>query len=204
MSLWTDAILTTKGLNLQAKLLSSGEPFEITKVTGGSGKVEVDQLPEQTAVSQKKQTLTIQKVSYSEDKKSAVMSVLLSNIGLATGYSLAQVGIYANDPDEGEILYAIMQANDDGETIPAASEKTYSVQFDITLHFDNAATVNVTIDPAGLVTFDAISDLMGVEVVPYGTTKPIEDRRENTFYFMITKSSTIVISDNLAIKEAGE
>lgn len=202
MSLWIDAVLTANGLALQSKLLS-GTPFVITKITGGSGKVDTALLPEQTAVSNEKQTFSIQGVSYSKDKKSAVIGALLANGAVTTGYSLTQVGIFANDPDEGEILYAILQSEDAGETIPAASDKTYSLQFDVTLNFSNATVVNVTIDPAGLVTKDTIDSLMSVEVVPYGETRPIEYRRENTFYFVITGSQTIVISDNMAIKEGG-
>ena len=36
---------------------------------------------------------------------------MLENLGLQQSYNLCQVGFYAEDPDEGEILFCLAQAS---------------------------------------------------------------------------------------------
>lgn len=71
----------------------SGETIVITAVKSGTGKVSVDVLAKQTEVVDEKQNGTIQSI---KNKGNAIsVSVLFENSGLAKGYTMNQIGIYA-------------------------------------------------------------------------------------------------------------
>ena len=115
MASWSNATITAKGYALQAKLLST-DALVITRVVAGSGRVTAGQLVNQTTVSGEKQNLSVESLSY-DSKGNAIIKTSLNNKGLTSGYTCHQIGIYASDPDEGEILYAIAQEASAGEDI---------------------------------------------------------------------------------------
>lgn len=154
MALWANATITNKGYALQAKLLST-DALEITRVVSGSGRAIAGHLINQTDVSDIQQTLAVESLSY-DDKGNAKLRVLLSNKGLSATYTCNQIGIYANDPDEGEILYAIAQEATAGQTIPSIIEQPYGYDcgWVFTLTFSNSENVSVTIDPTNALTIE--------------------------------------------------
>ena len=150
MNTWANAVITTKGLSLLSKLVA-GNTLTITKAVTGSGTVAVGTLQNQTAVSDIKQTLTFSEVTYPSDGKCA-LTCSLSNDSLTTGYTANQVGIYATDPDEGEILFFIAQATA-GTVIPSKTEMPgYSAEWTFYFQYGQADSVSVTVDPAAAVT----------------------------------------------------
>ncbi|WP_270433318.1 phage baseplate protein [Anaerostipes hominis (ex Lee et al. 2021)] len=147
MDIWENASLTEKGADLQNKLIN-GETLEITKVKTGAGKVSAMYLRQQTEVANPVQELTIQPATIVDDN--IIIPVLLDNIGLTESYELWQVGFYAEDPDEGEILYCIAQAAK-GKDIPTEQESPgYSIVWNF--HFKNSEEnpFELSITPAGL------------------------------------------------------
>ena len=151
MSTWKNATPTVKGYALQGKLLSSGT-LNITKVKTGSGRVNTDELVNQTDVTNAVQELAIEALTY-QNNGSALLQVLLDNYTLENGYDLNQIGIYADDPDEGEILYLIAQA-DEAEQIPSKTEQPtgYTCEWSFYLSFGASAGINVTITPNAFLT----------------------------------------------------
>ena len=151
MSKWISTP-TQKGLALQSKLLST-DKLEITRVVSGTGKVSTGQLSAQTAVSDIKQELTVESLTYGEDGK-GLLRVRIDNFSLQTGYSMNQIGIYANDPDEGEILYIIAQVTDVAEPIPSITEQPtgFTCNWSFHLVFSDSSNISVTISPDAFIT----------------------------------------------------
>ena len=151
MNTWSNAVITTKGVALLAKLIA-GNTLTITKAQSGSGSVAVSQLVSQTAVTSPQQTLTFRTVSYPETGKAA-LPVYLTNENLATGYTATQIGIFAQDPDDGEILFFIAQAaSGSGTNIPSSSEMTaFTAEWTFYFQYGDADSVTVTVDPANSV-----------------------------------------------------
>lgn len=144
-------VMTNKGLALLAKM-AAGELLEITSVRSGSGTVSSELLKEQTFLTVPKQEIAVKNISYTSDSE-CVLALSLSNAGLETGYTLKQIGIFANDPDEGEILYCIYQ-DDNGVNHSIPSERIvpgYTADWNCYLKFDQATTVNVSVDPANTI-----------------------------------------------------
>lgn len=141
MATWSDAKLTEKGRALQEKL-TAGEILTITKVLTGAGKVSVPELHKQTEVAQPRQSINLEPVEMLDEGK-AKLPVLLTNHGVAEAYTAHQIGVYASDPDKGEILYCIVQ-DEDGEWIPAADmADNFTVSWELEVGYGNASGINI-------------------------------------------------------------
>lgn len=153
MSSWSNVTVTTKGYALQSKLIANGDVLDITKVVSGSGRVTAGQLVNQTEVSNPVQMLQLEALKYDSVNEYASIKVLLSNLELQNGYTLNQIGIYAADPDEGEILYALAQV-DVGESVPSitAQPSGFTCEWDFRLKFTNLGNVQITIDSDSFLT----------------------------------------------------
>jgi len=148
-NIWENAVITNKGVELQAQILAGGN-IPITAIRTGSGTVPVSQLNDQMELSNVKQTCLFQPIMVNGN--TAIIPVILANAGLAEGYTLRQVGFYARDMDGEEILFALAQ-NSEPRYIPSEAEMpNYSLTWNF--HFGLSNNVNLIIesDPAGLVT----------------------------------------------------
>lgn len=153
MNIWENAVVTKKGFSLQSKLIA-GNTLNITKAVVGAGSVSPVLLQDQTAVTEPKQTIeTFPSITYPEEGKCAV-TLRIVNDDLTKGYTAMQIGFYAMDPDEGEILYFIAQASTGtGTAIPAKTEMTdFAAEFTFYFQYGQADNVTVVVDPAGAVT----------------------------------------------------
>ncbi|MBR3999973.1 MAG: hypothetical protein IKI93_16705 [Clostridia bacterium] len=151
MNPWANSVITQKGLALQAKLIA-GTQLTITRAVTGTGYVTPGLLQQQTAVGGEKQELTFGEVTYPEEGKCA-LKCRLKNEGLTVGYTAMQVGVYATDPDEGEILYFITQAESNkGTEVPSETESPgFSAEWNFYFQFGHADGVDVTVDPSNTV-----------------------------------------------------
>lgn len=164
MNIWQNAVVTDKGLALLAKL-TEGHTLNITTAKTGAGTVIPGTLQKQTEVADAKQTLAFRPASYPEEGKCAI-PCYLTNDELATSYTANQVGIYAEDPDEGEILFFIAQASDgNGTIIPSETEmRGYSAEWTFYFQYGQADGVNVTVDPSNTVTQSGMENYIANEI----------------------------------------
>lgn len=152
MNLWENTVLTDQGKALQAKLIK-GQTLKIRRVTTGAGKVPVVDLRQQTRVTEGGYDITLQPARTEGD--STILSVLLENRGLKESYELWQVGFYAEDPDEGEILFCLAQASQ-AKNIPSETESPgFSITWDFYFNTSNTVPFEVVLNSAGLVNIEA-------------------------------------------------
>ena len=151
MNIWESTVLTDKGTALQAKLVD-GQTLQITRVMTGAVKVPVVNLRQQKSVTGGGKEITLQPCRIEGDQM--VVPVLLENKEMEKGYDLWQVGIYAQDPDEGEILYCLAQASE-AKHIPSAAEGPgFSITWDFCFKTSNTAPFDITLNPVGLVNIE--------------------------------------------------
>lgn len=208
MNTWSNTVLTDKGLALMAKL-TQGNTLNITKATTGAGYVTPGLLSKQTAVADPKQTLSFKPVSYPETGK-CVLPVEMTNEGLVTGYTATQVGIYAADPDEGEILFFISQAADaeKGTSIPSETEMPgYAAEWTFYLAYGQADKIEVTVDQAGAVPRAEFEERMKNCATLGADGKVPEEQLPDTTYIPVTSevpsdSDIWIDPDDESIEEA--
>jgi hypothetical protein len=158
---WKAGIITTKGLGLLSKLVH-GNTLAITRAETGAGFVAEELLASQLAVTDPVQALSFSAVSYPEEGK-CMIPCKLTNEEVETSYIARQIGLYAMEPDEGEILFYITQVEDEdgGTGIPAAKLiPSYSATWNLVIYYGMADGVDVTVDPAGAVTMEEVEQLI--------------------------------------------
>lgn len=162
MSTWT-AKLTKKGNALLSKLVQ-GNTLEITHAEIGAGTVDILLLPEQTSVSNVKQTAQLQPVAYPEDGRCA-LPINITNDGVTASFTAWQIGVFANDPDEGSILFFLAQAEDTGTSIPSQYNSSYSTEIIFYIGYGQADSVTVAIDPTNSVTQRGMENYVSTAIV---------------------------------------
>lgn len=122
MSLFTLGALTKKGKALIAKSETRNVGIKITKAVSGSGPHEgatPEYLENLTDLAEAEQEFPISNLTTIDGNSGvAVITVVIHNRGLDRLYYLNELGIYAEDPDEGEILYCVLVSDPDTVYLP--------------------------------------------------------------------------------------
>ncbi|QPA33373.1 phage tail-collar fiber domain-containing protein [Thermaerobacillus caldiproteolyticus] len=138
-------IQTNRGRNLQAKA-QTGIPLQFTRVALGDGQLGGSLISDLNALKNEKLSLPITKLKVLPDGQ-AVIGVVFSNQDLTSGFYFREIGVFAQDPTLGEILYCYGNAGTSAEYIPAGGgadiiEKT----IDIFTIIGNAPNVTAVIN----------------------------------------------------------
>lgn len=190
MKLWENTALTEKGTALQNKLFD-GQTLKITGAKAGAGEVPPVNLRQQTQITDERQEITLQPVR-TEDGK-AVIPVLLENKEVEESYELHQVGFYAQDPEEGEILYCIAQTSE-GKKIPSAAESPgFSITWNFCFQNSDTAPFEVVLDSAGLFGIEQHKKLLD-------SVNEIKNRINELSSELNKKADSTVVSQGLAGK----
>lgn len=136
--------LTGKGLALTTKLLT-GETLEITRVVAGAG--QTDSPVAATTLPQCKQTLAVNTPTRSGN--TATIPATLVAAQAETDYTLTELGVYAKDPYEGEILYKVYQLQ---EPVAVRRDSRLVLRFYLEETVSQALNVAVACSPSGLIT----------------------------------------------------
>ena len=148
-------------------------------------------LRQQTQITDERQEITLQPVR-TEDGK-AVIPVLLENTEVKESYELHQVGFYAQDPEEGEILYCIAQTSE-GKKIPSAAESPgFSITWNFCFQNSDTAPFEVVLDSAGLVGIEQHKKLLD-------SVNEIKNRINELSSELNKKADSTVVSQGLAGK----
>ncbi|NTU28840.1 hypothetical protein HPY27_01525 [Brevibacillus sp. HB1.1] len=159
MSQFTGMILTKKGRELQAKA-EAGALLKFTKAKIGDGQIGSGQSLEDLAdLVHPLRVLDISSVQ-AEGGLCRIRSSI-TNKGITQGFYVKELGMFAQDPDVGEILYAITTASAADYLPPEGGATTINNQFDIIVIIGNASQISATITPGGLVDQEQLAKLQG-------------------------------------------
>ncbi len=154
MANWNGLVMTDKGIALQSKV-QAGEVLNITKLKLGSGTLPAEtDIRKLTDLIKPEQNLGIGGREPNGDY--CKISATISNVGLEAGYYVRELGVFAQDPDDGEILYAYTT---DGapDYLPAEGGSTViSQEFSVNIAVSDTDKINVEIDPGALATMGYI------------------------------------------------
>ena len=159
MAEYSKLVITNDGQALMAKMIAGSGNIDFTKVCASSTQYTENQLQALTGLSNIKQTTLVSKVSRTNEVAIKV-DAAFSNVDITTGYYMRTLGLYAVDPDKGEILYAacIETTNNcymppyNGVTVSAAYIQLYTT-------VGNAANVSLEVSPGAYATIGDIQEL---------------------------------------------
>jgi len=151
MAEFSPFVITGKGQALMAKLIAGSGIANFSAIKTSSTVYTQEQLASLTSLTNIKQSTSISSISRINDTSVNIKGAL-NNKDLATGYTVNTIGLYAIDPDEGEILYAVARATQAGYMPPYNSITSSGILFDFVITVGNAANVTVTVNPAAVAT----------------------------------------------------
>ncbi len=144
-------VITKKGMQLLVKLIASESILEFTRVAVGTGAIQKGYDPASMVdLAQYKMDGMISECQAEGDMAKITMQI--SSQGIKTGFTMTEMGVFAEDPDLGEILYAYLDMGEDPQYIYA--EGGDAVKFmEVTLEvaIEAATKVSTYINPASMV-----------------------------------------------------
>jgi hypothetical protein len=144
MANFGDLRLTVLGTVLQGKA-QTGTELRFTRVAIGDGELpDGSSLEDLTALINEKMSVAINEIILNNDL--ATLTVAFSNSGLTSGFYIRELGIFANDPDVGEILYAVANAGVTPDYLPAAGANIVEEIFEVVTTVGSATNVTAIID----------------------------------------------------------
>lgn len=162
MSNWSDTQITAKGRALDAKVTAGATTLVFTKMQLGSGIVAAENVDNMEGLDSPRMDLGISScaVSKADNTICSVVAVASSN-NVENSFLIKELGLFATDPDEGEILYAIMFDTEPDRMPNKNVASPVTLTFQVNVMSANAASIKAVIDPAGLIsmaTLNAVVD----------------------------------------------
>ena len=133
---------TSKGESLSAKLLT-GTALTITRVAAGDGETSAD------AAALIRDCQALPAGTMLRSGTTVTLPVTLTAALAAESYILREIGVYAEDPEEGEILYRIYRLS---QPVNVNAGGQLTIRFQLQETVSEAAEVTVSGTPAGLLT----------------------------------------------------
>ncbi|CEG29787.1 phage tail-collar fiber domain-containing protein [Bacillus sp. B-jedd] len=138
-------VMTNRGRNLQAKA-QTGKPLNFTRIAMGDGQLSGSSILDLNSMRSEKKSLEINKLKNLGDGKVAI-GAIFSNQTVTTGFYFREIGLFAMDPDIGEILYSYGNSGNNAEYIPARNgDEIIEKNIDLITVIGSAANVTATID----------------------------------------------------------
>ena len=199
MAIFNNMSITNKGQILYAKA-QAGTKLNFTKIMVGSGQIENRNPATLLALLEPKFSIGIQSITPNTELKTATISATINNSEVTEAVYICEIGLYAEDPDDGEILYAYGSAGTYGDYYAPASQGAYSWNYQINAAIGNAA--NVTIELSNLsYDYAVINSNTTFTVIGGGNQKEINKSIDNKIS-ELTKKSNDLTSDSYPIVEA--
>lgn len=162
MSAFGGLILTNIGRNLQAKA-QAGATLNFTRIAIGDGDLAGSSIADLTALKHEIKSCAITRLKTLTGGK-AVVGTSFSNSDIVSGFYWKELGVFAQDPDLGEILYCYGNSGANAEYIPAGGgPDIIEKSIDVVTLVGNASSITATIE-SSLVYASAqdLADLAGV------------------------------------------
>lgn len=150
---------TSKGRALQAKA-QTGVQLNFTRIAIGDGELGGTSILDLTALKHEIKSMAITKLK-TQTGGQAVVGSVFSNQDITAGFYWRELGLFAQDPDMGEVLYCYGNAGSLAEYIPSpGGADILEKQINIVAIVGNAANVSATIDQS--LTFVTMEDFNGL------------------------------------------
>ncbi|MCM0759619.1 hypothetical protein M7775_13755 [Sporomusa sphaeroides DSM 2875] len=158
---WSGTVLTSKGLALQAKV-EAGTVMNITKLKIGDGVLGTGQTV--ATLNDLVHPIKIIDISALTPLANGTCKIhgIATNAGIEDGFYVRELGVFAQDPDVGEILYAYTADGSPDFLPPEGGPVAVSEELVINLAFSNATSITASIAMDGLVTVAVMQNAVNV------------------------------------------
>ncbi|EGT5649334.1 hypothetical protein [Clostridium botulinum] len=144
MALFKNMAITNQGMALYAKA-QAGQEIHFTKMQVGSGLIETQNPVTLLALLDPKLDVPITSITANPEMKSATIIGNITNKDVTEATYICELGLFAKDPEEGEILYGYVSAGQYGDYYAPEAQGPYSWQYEINAAIGNAANVTAEV-----------------------------------------------------------
>ena len=155
MAEWSNATMTDIGADLQAKVNAGKTKLTFTKIKVGSGVNVTNPLALTDVISSKWETTNF---VVKQEGKIVSVDTFITNNGIKEAFRMSEIGLFANDPDKGEILYAYL-TDPEPDRMPAeGGAVVVSQELTIGMMFSNTGNVSLTVNMGALVNQEQLKE----------------------------------------------
>ena len=153
MAEWSNATMTDVGADLQAKVNAGKTKLTFTKIKVGSGVNATNPLALTDVISSKWETTNF---VVKQEGKIVSVDTFITNNGITEAFRMSEIGLFAQDPDKGEVLYAYL-TDPETDRMPAeGGSVVVSQELTIGMVFSNTGNVSLTVNMGALVTHEQL------------------------------------------------
>lgn len=153
-------VITDQGSDLIMKIINNEITICFTKIAVSDQIYSLDELGELATLEGIRQTVQISDIEV-ENADVIKIHAVMPNADLAEGYYIRTVGLYANDPDKGELLFgAAIETSENGCYFPASSQTVTNVYFNMSVSVGKSENVMLTVDQGAVVTVKQLNKVL--------------------------------------------
>ena len=188
MAEWSNATMTDVGADLQAKVNAGKTKLTFTKIKVGSGVNATNPLALTDVLSSEWETTNF---VVKQEGKIVSVDTFITNNGITEAFRMSEIGLFAQDPDKGEVLYAYLTDPEPDRMPAAGGSVVVSQELTIGMIFSNTGNVSLTVNMGALVTHEQLEH--------HNTDATAHDNRFNAIIKQVNNMITSVDnSDSLA------
>lgn len=155
MAEWSNATMTDVGADLQAKVNAGKTKLTFTKIKVGSGVNATNPLALTDVLSSKWETTNF---VVKQEGKIVSVDTFITNNGITEAFRMSEIGLFAQDPDKGEVLYAYLTDPEPDRMPAAGGSVVVSQELTIGMIFSNTGNVSLTVNMGALVTHEQLTE----------------------------------------------
>lgn len=155
MAEWSNATMTDVGADLQAKVNAGKTKLTFTKIKVGSGVNATNPLALTDVISSKWETTNF---VVKQEGKIVSVDTFITNNGITEAFRMSEIGLFAQDPDKGEVLYAYLTDPEPDRMPAAGGSVVVSQELTIGMIFSNTGNVSLTVNIGALVTHEQLTE----------------------------------------------
>lgn len=198
MAAFNNMVITDKGKLLYAKA-QGGTPIVFTRMQIGSGQIGSQSPTSLLALITPTNYVSISSIVTDTINKQAIISGIINNSGITVTTYACEIGLWATDPDAGEILYSYASAGTKGDYIAPASQGAYSWAYQINASIGDATNVTATISNLEY-DYNIISSNVSFITITNGTQKDINKSIDT----VLTTQAKKIVDINSALVMQGD
>lgn len=154
----TGTFVVSKGFRLLTKLAASQGSLQFTRAAVGTGKPPEGYSPE-SMIGLNTYKIDAEIADYGVQDDMAYITVQVSSDNVTEGFLVTEVGVFAEDPDEGEILYGYMDISTDPTYIYAngSTNRSKFAEFTLYVLVGSVSNVIAAVTPGSIITRDTFT-----------------------------------------------
>ncbi|MFT8350016.1 hypothetical protein [Clostridium saccharoperbutylacetonicum] len=192
MAQFNNLSITNSGKNLYAKA-QAGTQLRFTKMQIGSGLIGTQNPETLLALIDAKYDIGIQSITPNTESKTATISGMINNDNVADSIYICEIGLFAQDPDAGEILYAYGSAGSYGDWLASSTNGAYSWNYQIIAAVGNASNVTVNLSNLSY-DYGLVNTATTFTYIVGGNQKEINTSIDNLFKLYTTSNAGNIYS----------